>query len=219
MILSDREIKLALRRDYIRITPRPPDGSIASMSVDLTLQEEITFWTPAQERSDTPFVVYPAHPAFESTRFLREHGTNLVLPAEGFILRPGAFILGWTEEHIRLPHSSRLAARVEGRSSLARLGVGIHVTAPTIHAGFGVTDDPQYPGTRIRLEIWNCGPLHVCLQKGMKVCQLILEEVHGTPDKGYEGVFATQAPEVSPQEPTAPTPKPGKGRRDRRGRA
>jgi hypothetical protein len=65
----------------------------------------------------------------------------------------------------------RRVARVEGRSSLARLGVGIHVTAPTIHADFGATDDPDYPGTRIRLEVWNCGELHVCLQPGMKVCQ------------------------------------------------
>jgi dCTP deaminase len=137
----------------------------------------------------------------------------LILPAEGFILKPGAFVLGWTEEQIRLPHTSRLAARVEGRSSLARLGVGVHVTAPTIHAGFGATDDPQYPGTRVRLEIWNCGPLHVCLEKGMKVCQLILEEVHGTPEKGYEGVFATQAPEGVPPAPMTPEPSSRKRRR------
>src|SRR5262249_19027563 len=142
-----------------------------------------------------------------------EHATTLILPAEGFILKPGAFVLGWTEEQIRLPHTSRLAGRVEGRSSLARLGVGVHVTAPTLHAGFGTTEDAHYPGTRIRLEIWNCGPLHVCLEKGMKVCQLILEEVHGTPEKGYEGVFAMQAPAGVPAVPTTPVPTPRKRRR------
>jgi dCTP deaminase len=126
------------------------------------------------------------------------------MPSEGFVLPPGAFVLGWTSEQIQLPHASRLAARVEGRSSLARLGVGVHVTAPTIHAGFGYLGDPAHLGTRIRLEIWNCGPLHVCLQRGMKVCQLILEEVHGTPERGYEGVFATQGP-ADP--PTAPSRK------------
>src|SRR5207249_6145816 len=125
----------------------------------------------------------PARPGFDVVHLIREHGTTLTMPAEGFILKPGGFVLGWTVERIRLPHSSRLAARVEGRSSLARLGVGVHVTAPTIHAGFGSTNDPQHPGNRIRLEIRNCGPLQVCLQKGMKVCQMILEEVHGTPDK------------------------------------
>jgi deoxycytidine triphosphate deaminase len=45
MILSDREIKLALQRDQIRITPAPSDQSISSTSVDLTLHEEISFWT------------------------------------------------------------------------------------------------------------------------------------------------------------------------------
>jgi deoxycytidine triphosphate deaminase len=145
----------------------------------------------------------PARPTSDIVRLMREQVTTLILSTEGFILKPGAFVLGWTEEHICLPYPSRLAARVEGRSSLARLGVGVHVTAPTIHAGFGFVDDPQHVGTRIRLAIWNCGPLHVCLEKGMNICQLILEEVHGTPDKGYQGVFATQAPEGVPPAPTA----------------
>jgi dCTP deaminase len=206
MILSDRENKLALRRDHLGITPTPADGAFSSTAVDLTLHEEISSWTPQQSPRSGPVVVYPARPEFDIRQVMREHATTLTMPAEGFILKPGAFVLGWTQELIRLPHTSRLAARVEGRSSLARLGVGVHVTAPTIHAGFGYTDDPGYPGTRIRLEIWNCGPLHVCLQPGMKICQLILEEVHGTPDKGYQGTFAIQAPE-------APAPKPRKRRR------
>jgi len=214
MIPSDREIKLALRRDHLRITPVPSDKAIASTAVDLTLHEQISVWLPHQQQTDAPVVVYPARATFDVVPLLREHGTTLILLAEGFILKPGAFVLGWTEERIRLPHTSRLAGRVEGRSSLARLGVGVHVTAPTIHAGFGSTDDdPQYPGSPIRLEIWNCGPLHVCLEKGMKICQLILEEVHGTPEKGYQGVFATQTPEVVPTVPTAPEPTQRKRRR------
>jgi hypothetical protein len=47
----------------------------------------------------------------------------------------------------------------------------------------------------------------------MKICQLTLEEVHGTPDKGYEGIFATQAPEALPPVPTTPEPTPPKRRR------
>jgi dCTP deaminase len=211
MIPSDREIKLALRRDFIRITPQPPDSAFSSMAVDLTLHEEISLWL-GQPQAAAPLVVYPARPDFDPILLLEQHGSKVNLSPEGFILKPGAFILGWTEELIRLPHTSRLAGRVEGRSSLARLAVGVHVTAPTIHAGFGTTDDPNYPGTRIRLEIWNCGPLHVCLEQGMKICQLILKEVHGTPEKGYEGVFATQAPEGAPPAPPAP-PAPWKRQR------
>ncbi len=213
MIPSDRETKLALRRDFIRITPPPSDRAFSSMSVDLTLHEKISVWLAQQPETVAPVLVYPARPNFDLFNLFAEHGTDFILSSEGFILKPGAFVLGWTEEQIRLPHTSRLAGRVEGRSSLARLGVGVHVTAPTIHAGFGATDDPQYPGTRIRLEIWNCGPLHVCLEKGMKICQLILEEVHGTPEKGYEGAFATQAPEVVPTVPTTSEPTPRKRRR------
>ena len=212
MIPSDREIKLALLRDFIRISPPPADGAFSSMAVDLTLHEEISIWQ-AQPETDAPVIVYPARPKFSVIDLFDEHGTKVLLSSEGFILKPGAFILGWTVEEIRLPHTSRLAGRVEGRSTLARLGLGVHVTAPTIHAGFGTTDDPEYPGTRIRLEIWNCGPLHVCLEKGMKICQLILEEVHGTPEKGYEGVFATQAPQGAPPVPTPSQPTPKKRRR------
>jgi dCTP deaminase len=213
MILSDRENKLALRRDHIGITPLPLDSAFSSMAVDLTLHSAIAFWMPRQGQQTVPVMVYPARPGFDVENLLREHGSTLTMPAEGFMLKPKAFVLGWTEELIRLPHSSRLAARVEGRSSLARLGVGVHVTAPTIHAGFGCTDDPAYPGTRIRLEIWNCGELHVCLQAGMKICQLILEEVHGTPDKGYQGAFAIQAPEPAAPVPAIPSPKRRKPRR------
>jgi dCTP deaminase len=212
MILSDRENKLALQRDHIRITPRPADRAFASTSIDLTLHQTISFWAPPRGQAADPVVVHPGESEFDVDRLLREHGTTLTMSAEGFIMKPGTFLLGWTVEQIRLPHTSRVAARVEGRSSLARVGIGVHVTAPTIHAGFGFTGDPRHPGTRVRLEIWNCGPLHVRLQPGMKICQLILEEVHGTPDKGYEGVFAMQTPETIP-----PVSSTGPKSRKRRG--
>jgi dCTP deaminase len=88
---------------------------------------------------------------------------------------------------VKLPNKSRLAAQVEGRISLARLGIGIHVTAPTIHAGFG-DSDPQ----PIQLEIFNFGPHEIVLDAGMKICQLIFEQTLGTPQKGYEGQFRVQ---------------------------
>jgi dCTP deaminase len=93
------------------------------------------------------------------------------------------------------PHRSRLAARVEGKSSLARLGIGVHVTAPTIHAGFGYKkDDEAYPGSPLQHEIWNVGPLDIKLEERMPICQLIFEIVDGTPEKGYEGKFSIQGP-------------------------
>jgi dCTP deaminase len=79
----------------------------------------------------------------------------------------------------------KYAARVEGKSSLSRIGLAIHITAPTIHAG--------YDG-HIRLELVNNGPLPIRLRVGMPICQLIFEQTLGTPDKGYHGQFAGQKP-------------------------
>jgi dCTP deaminase len=134
---------------------------------------------------------------------------------EGYLIEPRCFYLGWTLERIQLPHRSRLAARVEGKSSLARLGLGVHVTAPTIHAGFGYNDrDPDFLGNPIQLEIWSTGPLPVMLPPGLPVCQLIFELVDGTPERGYRGQFAFQGPEATPLLP----PGPEKGSRKRRRR-
>ena len=100
-------------------------------------------------------------------------------------------------ERIYIPHTSRLCGRVEGKSSMARMGLGVHVTAPTIHAGYGYNrNDPNAHGARLRLEIWNVGNLTIRLVPGLAICQLIFEEVHGTPDKGYQGLFMDQGPEA-----------------------
>ncbi len=62
------------------------------------------------------------------------------------------------------------------------MGIAVHVTAPTIHTGFGYKkDDESFPGSPLQLEIWNVGPLDVKLEAGMPICQLIFELVDGTP--------------------------------------
>jgi dCTP deaminase len=73
---------------------------------------------------------------------------------------------------------------VEGKSSLARLGLMVHMTAPTIHAGFV---------GQIQLEMYNLGPYDIVVAAGMRICQLIFELSLGTPAKGYVGQFAGQS--------------------------
>jgi dCTP deaminase len=92
------------------------------------------------------------------------------------LLKPKSFALGTTKQYIKLPLTT--SARIEGRSKLGRLGVGIHVTAPTIHAGFEGT---------ITLEIFNHSPRSVKLkpwvsleEEGLRIGQLIFETVEGT---------------------------------------
>jgi dCTP deaminase len=212
MILSDREGRVALARGAARVTPEPSLGAFPSTAVDLTLGAELRVWRSGPLPS--PPTIRPGAPHFNITQVLERLTQPLRISADGYELPPGSFVLGWTAERVRLPHRSRLAARVEGKSSLARLGLGIHVTAPTIHAGFGdKEDDPEYPGTPIQLEIWNIGRLSIILDPGLPICQLIFEEVHGTPEKGYAGRFAVQGPEEATPTPARPAPKRRKPRR------
>lgn len=195
MILSDREIYAALERGAIVIDPdpRPHVGLWSSTSLDLRLGSEFTRWKEPPKGLDMCFD--PNDPTFDFQAVEQQLSEAFTVGADGHRLRPGEFLLGWTFERVKLPEQSRIAARVEGKSSLARLGVGVHITAPTIHAGFGFNRDvPTAPARPIRLEIFHLGTIPVKLVPGMKVCQLIFEEVHGTPQKGYTGQFSAQEP-------------------------
>ena len=211
MILSDREILAAVQRGDISINPLPPFRSKAwtSTALDLSLDSEIRRWQKI-DGSGQSTVITPSLTEFSTDKLIEKH----TIPEDcsrngGVVIRPNEFLLGWTIEKIKLPHTSKIGARVEGKSSLARIGLGVHVTAPTIHAGFGANaNDPKYPGSPIRLEIWNAGPLDICLSKGMRICQLIFEEVHGTPDEAYAGGFAVQGPKKPKKAAAAKRPRP-----------
>lgn len=183
MILPDREIILALTDKQIEIDPSPSANALSSTSIDLTLGDEIRVWNETTGPGVEAPVISPSTPGYDVLSVIKEHSIPRHLPDEGLIFEPKSFLLAWTLEEVRLPHTSRIAARVEGKSSLARLGIAIHVTAPTIHAGFQ---------GRIQLELCNHGSLRVRLRKGMPICQLIFEQVFGTPEKGYSGQFLKQ---------------------------
>jgi dCTP deaminase len=198
MILSDREIRAALARGALRITPDPPAEAWSSTALDLRLAKELLLWR-RPGAGGVESIVCPASAEFDFEYVRQTYSDPIQIPASGYVFRAHTFLLGWTIEKIWLPHRSRLAARVEGKSSLARLGIGVHVTAPTIHAGFGYKkDDEAYAGSPLQLEIWNIGPLDVKLEEGMPICQLIFEIVDGTPEKGYEGKFSIQRPTTPP---------------------
>jgi dCTP deaminase len=94
----------------------------------------------------------------------------------------GSLVLGKTLERVTLPN--HLSGRIEGKSSLARLGLAVHITAPTIQAGF---DGPLY------LEMFNAGPFTLKLQPKMEIAQLILEHLGLPSQSGYAGRFQSQA--------------------------
>lgn len=183
LVLTDREIQVAIETKQIIIEPLPSVEAYSSTSLDLTLSPLLRTWKTPKVAGVDQTTVSPATTGYNYHEFVRDYSDRTEITTDGYVVEPGDFILGFTQELIELPVSSRIAARVEGKSSLARLGIGIHVTAPIIHAGFDGT---------IQLEICNHGPLRVRLMTGMRVCQLIFEQTFGTPTKGYAGQFLGQ---------------------------
>lgn len=179
VILTDREIKLAIAKEQLELDPRPSGEAFSSTAVDLTLAPIARIFKEAVQQGVN------IDPGAEGFKYhsIANLLTEQVSTNPSFSLAPRKLLLAWTKESLKLPVHSRLAARVEGKSSLARLGVGIHITAPTIHAGFE---------GQLQLEIVNHGPTDVVLRSGMRVCQLIFEMTLGAPEKGYTGLFSGQ---------------------------
>ena len=181
MILTDREIRIALTKGQIVVSPTPSQEAFSSTSLDLTLDSILNIYK--DQTTGVEQIIDPTVQDLDHEAVLDELTTKKSIPNDGYVLNHENFILGWTAETIKLPVNARLAARVEGKSSLARFGLGIHITAPTIHAGFR---------GRIRLEIFNNNIIPIRLKTGMRICQLIFELTLGTPDKGYQGQFLGQ---------------------------
>jgi len=162
MILSDRTIREELAAGRIAIDPLD-ESCIQPSSVDLRL--------------DKLFRVFLNHtmPVIDVKQNL-EDLTRLVEIDDGdaFILHPGEFVLGSTSEQVTLPDD--LVARIEGKSSLGRLGLLIHSTAGFIDAGFS---------GHITLELSNVGPLVLTLAAGMLIGQLVFEPMSSRVDRPY----------------------------------
>lgn len=190
MVLCDSEIRVALAHGDLVIDPAPPPEHISTSAVDLTLDNTFLRWDISSS-AGLQHRIDPSDRGF-SIPALRAHLEKV--PDEqggGVLIKPREFLLGMTRERVSLPNESRLAARVEGRSSLARLGLCVHLTAPTIHAGW---EGP------ITLEMVNHGPFEILLRPGLAICQLIIEQVFGTPSAAFQSVFQGQTDPSGGQE-------------------
>jgi dCTP deaminase len=173
MLLSDRDIRVELGACRLVIEPPPDPGQIQPASIDLRLGDQVI------EFHHRPFGVID--PAVDQ----RDRGTPIDLGSCPFLLRPGVFALGATMETVILPDD--LAARIEGKSSLGRLGLMVHSTAGFI--------DPGFEG-QLTLELSNVSPTPIVLRPTMRIGQLCLfrlsspaERPYGTPGLGsrYQG--------------------------------
>ncbi len=162
MLLSDRDIAAEITSGRVKVDPFDPK-MIQPSSVDVRL--------------DRFFRVFENHryevidPSVEQSELTREVA---VAPDDFFILHPGEFVLASTYEVITLPDD--IAGRLEGKSSLGRLGLLTHSTAGFI--------DPGFSG-HITLELSNVANLPVKLYPGMKIGQLCLIKLSSPAEHPY----------------------------------
>jgi dCTP deaminase len=161
MVLSDRSIREALDAGRIRIDPFD-DSCIQPSSVDLHVDQYFRLF-----RNHTSRVI--------DVRENQEDLTELVDTGDDpLILHPGEFVLGSTKEKVGLP--ADLVARLEGKSSLGRLGLLIHSTAGFVDAGWD---------GHLTLELSNVANLPITVYPGMKIGQISFLEMTTAADKPY----------------------------------
>ena len=178
MIYSKQNIRDALHSGHLVIEPRPELRMSDTSAVDLRLGHRFTFFNTPTPGSQVLVAVDEANPEAVASQY----GTVREVPDGEYLdLQPGGFVLASTLERVEMPLD--LAARVEGKSSIARFGLSVHQTAPTIHADFRGT---------IRLEISNVGPYVCRLKPGIRICQLIIEELKDPATEPLQSRFQDQ---------------------------
>ncbi|WP_068402278.1 dCTP deaminase [Kribbia dieselivorans] len=173
MLLSDRDITAEIDAGRVSIDPWDP-SMVQPSSVDVRLDKYFRLFDNHKYQ-----VIDPAAEQPDLTRLVE------VDAEDGFVLHPGEFVLGSTWEQFSLPDD--LAARVEGKSSLGRLGLLTHATAGFV--------DPGFSG-HVTLELSNVATLPIMLWPGMKIGQLCFfrlsspaEHPYGSTTRGshYQG--------------------------------
>jgi dCTP deaminase len=162
VILSDRSIREALASERIIIDPLE-DRDVQPSSVDLHIDRYFRVF-----RNDTTPFIDPKQPQEDLTELVE------IEDDAAFILHPGEFVLGSTFERVALPDD--LVARLEGKSSLGRLGLLIHSTAGFVDAGWD---------GHLTLELSNVANLPIALYPRMKIGQISFFEMTTSADHPY----------------------------------
>ena len=179
MLLSDSDIRSYVASGRVRLKPWDPE-MVQPSSVDIHLDRFFRLF----DNHKYP-VVDPAADQPELTRLIE-------VSADGeFVLHPGEFVLGATYERVTL--ADDVAARLEGKSSLGRLGLLTHSTAGFI--------DPGFSG-HVTLELSNTATLPIKLYPGMKVGQLCFFQLSSPAERPY-GAGATGSRSQGQRGPTA----------------
>jgi dCTP deaminase len=157
MVLSDVDIRRYLEQGKIRVDPALPPEQFGSCSVDFRLGNEFSIF----EHSRHPYIDPREKAAIQD--LMR---TIIVPDGEPFILQPREFALAITMETLELDDD--VLGRLEGRSSLGRIGIIVHGTAGLF--------DPGWRG-KATLELSNLGIMPVALYPGMRICSFTFEQL------------------------------------------
>ena len=162
MVLSDGDIRAEIEAGRIVLEPYVPEA-VQPSSVDLHLDNRFRVF----RNSRYPYIdVREEQPELTELVEIRDD--------EPFILHPGEFVLGSTLERVELPND--LVARLEGKSSLGRLGLLIHSTAGYV--------DPGWEGN-LTLELSNVANLPITLYDGMKIGQISFQRLSSPVEMAY----------------------------------
>ena len=177
MRLAASAIKREIQNGNLTFNPPVNQELIVDSSVDLRLSDTFYSYEPVRELGQSGVVGAIDLRRYEFANFIRRFGRKIIVPDDEYFEIPlNQLILGFTTEAVRLPQ--HLGGRIEGKSSYARIGLMVHITAPTIHPGFN---------NNIMLELYNLGRLPIRVWPGEPICQLILERVEG--EGMYQGQF------------------------------
>ena len=156
-VLAKPEIMKMVDKGKIRISPFDPD-MVDAASVDFRLGNKFRTFRGQKKAYDLSEEIDP-----DSIGKLTE-----IMDGKHYLLKPGELILGITKERLRLPDN--ICGRFEGRSSLARIGLMVHITSGLIHPGSS--------GNQV-LEIINLSNVPIKLYPGIRICQIIFQRMKG----------------------------------------
>jgi dCTP deaminase len=188
MYLSDRDLKFAVETGQLIIKPIPEEFDTTSIDLHLDNVKQAKVWNvdafkrkQSESGSDTWLRVGKYQFRTFSQDFYQDipEGSNnkdlVYRNGDRVILRPRGFLLWQTREVVGTPEvDPRLICFINGKSSSARSGLLVHMTAPTIHAGWW---------GNITLEIANLGPFDLCLAEGDAISQIVVATISSPPTK------------------------------------
>ena len=111
-----------------------------------------------------------------------------------YTLKPQKFVLAYTKQKFTIPSKLDICCFVQGKSSYARLGLGVHVTAPLIHPGFGEGKNGPQP---IMLEIYNHSESDLIIKPGDNICQYYFQKVSGEKQSSGSKDFSDNQPQAT----------------------